>query len=194
MNVKKRWLLVAGVAAAATVLVVVALLVFGKRHKPLLLPGPTAGEHPALEQPAGTSLPVTLLFYSESSSLLIPVRAQLGTFEVREDLYSHFLDLLFKGDGRHIVPLPEGTAVQSLFFLKDAGLLVIDFNENLINLFPGGTSAELEFIYFLVDNLCFNFQEIKRVKVLVAGNEIKSLAGHLDMENAFYPNFSLIQQ
>jgi hypothetical protein len=72
-------------------------------------------------------------------------------------------------------------------------LLVLDFNDSLINDFPGGTTAELEFIYFIVDNICYNFKEIKKVKILSGGNENKTLAGHIDLEKPFFPDYNWLK-
>jgi spore germination protein GerM len=102
------------------------------------------------------------------------------------------VNLLIKGEENYISPIPEGIQLRSLYYIEDENLLVLDFNEELIVKFPAGTNTELEFIYFFVDNFCYNFKEIKKVMFLVAGNNIKSLSGHIDMEGPFYPNYGYI--
>jgi hypothetical protein len=51
----------------------------------------------------------------------------------------------------------------------------------------------LEFIYFIVDNMCYNFKEIKKIKFLSGGNENKTLAGHIDLEKPFFPDYNRIK-
>jgi hypothetical protein len=83
--------------------------------------------------------------------------------------------------------------LRGLYYLKSGEMLVLDFNDILSSSFPGGTTAELEFIYFMVDNLCYNFREIKKVKFLIGGNESKTLNGHIDLEKPFFPNFNWLK-
>ncbi len=133
---------------------------------------------------------VKLFFLSETSRLLQPVYREIEVPEIREDLYRKFVSLLLAGDAAHITPVPSDVQLRSLHFLDGGGTLLLDFTESLSASFPGGTAAELEFIYFMVDNICYNFREIKKVKFLIGGNESKSLAGHIDLERPFFPDFS----
>lgn len=68
---------------------------------------------------------------------MIPAVAEIAIPEIREEVYRRFLDLLLKRDGPRITPVPEGIDVQCVFFLAAPGMLILDFNENLINFFPG---------------------------------------------------------
>jgi hypothetical protein len=136
---------------------------------------------------------VKLFYYSETSALLQPIEREIEVPEIREELYKKFIGLLLTSGGGLIIPLPDGVQLRSVFYLPKREMLVLDFNDNLINAFPGGTAAELEFVYFIVDNICFNFQEIKKVKILSGGNENKTLAGHIDLEKPFFPDYSRIK-
>jgi hypothetical protein len=136
---------------------------------------------------------VKLFYYSESSSSLQPVYREIEVPEIREELYKKFIELLLAGNNGLIIPVPDGVQLRSIFYLPKMEMLVLDFNDNLVNAFPGGTAAELEFIYFIVDNICYNFKEIKKVKLLSGGNENKTLAGHIDLEKPFFPDFTWIK-
>ena len=72
-------------------------------------------------------------------------------------------------------------------------MIVLDFREDLLTDFPGGSRGEIEFIYFFVNNICYNFNEVEKVKFLIGGNEYKTLSGHLNIQNPFYPNYRLIR-
>ena len=102
-------------------------------------------------------------------------------------------NLLIQEQDRHLAPVPPGLRLRTLYYVETRKMLVLDFNDKLITQFPGGTTAELEFIYFIVDNICFNFDEVKMVKFLVAGNEYSTLGGHIDFENPFYPDFRYLR-
>ncbi len=138
-------------------------------------------------------LKVRLFFLTEDSPLLQPVSRDIEIPAVREELYRRFVELLIAGAPGFVAPVPEGTKLRAVHFLPAASMLALDFQDSLLGLFPGGTAAECEFVYFLVNNLCVNFPEIKKVKFLLGGNEIRTLSGHLDLERPFYPDLSLLQ-
>ena len=93
-----------------------------------------------------------------------------------------------------VATFPEQTRLQSVYYIDDKQMVVLDFNEELIINFPGGSRGEIEFVYFFVNNLCYNFKEVKKVKILVAGNEYKTLSGHLDLENPYHPNYKYFRR
>lgn len=126
-------------------------------------------------------------FFVEGSSIMRPVPQEIELTGIKEEYYRQFLQLLIDGQDGFITPFPEGVTIRSIYLIENQAMLVIDFSENLIHLFPGGSTSELEFIYFFVDNICFNFKEIKKVKLMVAGNEYHTLSGHIDIENPFIP-------
>jgi len=189
MTKKTRTILMA--AAAAVIILAAALLLLRKRP---------AGFEPELLNKATSKggaisefIKVKLFFLTEASLHLQPVLREIEVPEIREELYKKFISLLLAGDGDHITPAPGGVQLRSLFYLDKKEMLVLDFNETLSSSFPGGTAAELEFIYFMVDNICYNFREIKKVKFLIGGNESKTLAGHIDLEKPFYPDFAWLK-
>jgi len=138
-------------------------------------------------------LKLKLFFYTSGSIYMKPVSYEIQDTEFKNELYEKIINLLIRGEKNYISPVPEGLLLRSLFYIKNKKILVLDFNENLISAFPAGTTAELEFIYFIVDNLCFNFEEIKMVKFLISGNEYKTISGHIDIENPFYPDYRYLR-
>lgn len=135
-----------------------------------------------------------IFFLTEESRWMRPVQYEIERPVVREELYRKFIELLLAGKENYIVPAPEGVKLRTLFYMEKKQMLVLDFTEDLNNNFPAGTSVELEFIYFMVDNICFNFKEVKMVKFLISGNEYRVLTGHIDMENPFYPDYRFFRQ
>jgi len=121
-----------------------------------------------------------------------PVERELRLTGNKEQGYKQFVDLLFKGQPSYITPIPEGIELRSLYYVGSQKMVVLDFSEELLDRFPSGTESELEFIYFIVDNLCYNFKEIEKVKFLIAGNEFESISGHIDLEEPFYPDYKYI--
>ena len=190
MTKRTRTTLLLSVIAAAVILAVLLLT---------LLKKPAAFEPEQLSHADGREggitefIKVKVFYLTETSLAMRPVYREIEVPEIREELYRRFVSLLLAGDEGHIVPVPGGAQLRSLHYLDNKQMLVLDFNELLAASFPGGTTAELEFIYFLVDNICYNFREIKKVKFLIGGNESKTLAGHVDLEKPFFPNFDWLK-
>ena len=122
-----------------------------------------------------------------------PVEYEIESPEIKEELYKKLIDLLIRGEKDYINPIPEDLQLRSLYYLEKQHMIILDFSEELITKFPAGTASELEFIYFIVDNLCYNFKEIKKVKIMVSGNEYRTISGHIDIENPIYPNFRYLR-
>ncbi len=188
----KKTRMVLAISVAACIIILLLALVQLRKRSP--------GYEPELRNRAverGTDIAefvkVKLFYFSETSDYMQPVYREIEVPGIREELYKRFISLLLAGDNGRITPVPGGVQLRSLYFLGGKEMLVLDFNEQLGTDFPGGTTAELEFIYFMVDNLCYNFREIKKVQFLIGGNESKSLAGHIDLEKPFYPNFEWLQ-
>lgn len=135
-----------------------------------------------------------IFFLTEESRWMRPVQYEIERPVVREELYRRFIELLLTGKENYIVPVPGGVKLRTLFYMEKKQMLVLDFTEELAVNFPAGTGTELEFIYFIVDNICYNFKEVKMVKFLISGNEYRTLTGHIDMENPFYPDFKFFRQ
>jgi len=83
--------------------------------------------------------------------------------------------------------LPDATIVNSVQLSGDTA--IVDFNNELVNGLPGGSSSETTAVYSIVDTVSFNFPRIKRVKFLLDGHDAETLKGHLDLRNPIEPDF-----
>lgn len=167
-----------------------ALIIFlnSKSGAPQNNPAVITGDNTREELKAPELLKVKIFFLTEDPSYMKPVEYEIERPTTYQEIYRSFIELLLKGAENAITPVPEGTTVRSVYYLEKKQLLIIDFSEELTNRFPAGSTSELEFIYFIVNNICYNFKEIKAVKFLVSGNGIGELSGHIDMQNPFYPD------
>ena len=124
---------------------------------------------------------------------LQPLTIRVPRPGVRTELYREFLRLLLQPRDGMIMTFPEGTALRTLFYLENSKILVVDFTQELTHRFPSGSRTEMEFIRFIVNNICYNFREIQSVRFMIAGNEVKTLSGHIDLLRPFRPNFAYLQ-
>ena len=190
MNKKKIYFLI----AIAFVFFIIVLIIFFKSScysgkKDLELSKEEVQEKVEQIKP----VKVKMFFLQRNSRYMKPFSYEIGIFKTRQDLYKAFINELLKSREDCITPIPEGLKLRSVFYVKKRKILIVDFNEVLLNKFPVGTSSELEFIYYFVDNICYNFKEIEEVKFLVSGNEYKTISGHIDIENPFYPDYRYLR-
>jgi spore germination protein GerM len=178
----------------ALIFFVASLLIFLKSGKQSKRVQPAPLKHESGEELVESSvMKVKAFFFVETSRYMQPVEYEIPWSTVRKENYMKFIELLLKGKENYITPIPEGVQLRTIFLIEKQNMLVLDFTEELINNFPAGTDSELEFIYFFVNNICYNFKEVKKVKFLVAGNEYQTLSGHIDIEHPFYPNFRFLR-
>jgi spore germination protein GerM len=178
----------------ALIFFVASLLIFLKSGKQSKGVQPAPLKHESGEELVESSvMKVKAFFFVETSRYMQPVEYEIPWSTVRKENYMKFIELLLKGKENYITPIPEGVQLRTIYLIEKQNMLVLDFTEELINNFPAGTDSELEFIYFFVNNICYNFKEVKKVKFLVAGNEYQTLSGHIDIEHPFYPNFRFLK-
>jgi len=103
------------------------------------------------------------------------------------------VEALIKGPQKGLVrTIPVGTELRALYIDPDK-VAYIDLSESVKKKHPGGTNSELLTIYSLVNSLILNVSEIKRVKILIDGNEAPTLAGHIDLQFPFKAHMLLIR-
>ena len=73
-------------------------------------------------------------------------------------------------------PLPPGTSVLSI--CVEDGLATVDFSEELVTNFRGGSDNEGVLVFSIVNTLT-SFPTIERVQILVAGETVNEIGGHL---------------
>jgi len=72
---------------------------------------------------------------------------------------------------------PERVSLRGVKIAGDT--IQVDFGRELYKLHPGGTNAELVTIYSLTNTMIANMPEMRAVKILVGGEAVSSLKGHV---------------
>jgi spore germination protein GerM len=142
-------------------------------------------------EPPGKAKTITLFFLSEDDSLLHPEEREIlaGSSVVAEA--EEVVGELIRGSEKGLVnPLPPETRLRQLF-ITDEGVAYVDFSKDIMEKHPSGSSAEMGTVYAIVNTLTFNFRPIKKVFILVEGSEKETLGGHINLDQAFVPQFSL---
>ena len=95
------------------------------------------------------------------------------------------VDALIKGPQTGLIrTIPAGTELRAIYLDPD-NVCYVDLSEAVRTHHPGGGRSEMLTIYSVVNSLILNVTEIKRVKILIDGNEASTLAGHLDLQSPF---------
>jgi len=182
-------------AVLAVVLAVLVVLFFRSGNREDIR---TSAAAPAPQQkgsagPAAAGPPrkVTLFFAREEDDRLVGEEREIPSdpSPVREG--RDIIAELIKGPtGDRLATLPEGTKLGQLFITKD-GTAYVDFSSDLADKHPSGTDAETSTVFSVVNTLAFNFKNIKKVFILIDGRERETLAGHLSLQRAILPDYSL---
>jgi len=85
--------------------------------------------------------------------------------------------------------IPSGTILEDIN-IRD-GLCTVDFSSELCDNYYGGLKDEEMTVYSIVNTLT-QFSAINEVKIWVDGQEIESIAGHVDVSEAMARNDDLI--
>jgi sporulation and spore germination protein len=79
-------------------------------------------------------------------------------------------------------------AVLLAFYLLPDGTGIADFSEALASSIPSGIESEQLAVDSITRTLAANVPQVMRLKILIHGQEVETLAGHLDLTGSFVVN------
>lgn len=148
-------------------------------HLPTLPPG---------QQGAALAQKVVLL-YANDQGQLAPEAREVERCEDRSSCLRALLEELFSGPISDLEDIfPEWTTVNGVRIEGD--LAVIDLGADFVEGLVSGSAAEMLAVYGIVNTVCMNFSEIKRVQISIDGNQQAHLR-HLDLSRPLTPNTAL---
>ncbi len=80
--------------------------------------------------------------------------------------------------------LPAGASLEE-FYLLPGGVAVADFSTELSTEMPSGIQSEQMAVNSIADTLAANIPNLRRLKILIDGHEVQTLAGHVDLTGYF---------
>ena len=203
MKLSTRWLIdvkrggvrthrnVVGGVAAVVVLIGALLLVAGRQD-------PTSSGWPvdpdtSAAMPDGGPLNTAVLFYvAEDGTMLVRAAREVAFGEdtlARARIIAEAQ--LAPPPAPWISPFPEGTTLRAVY-LADGGDTFVDLSREVTLAHPGGSLDELFTVYALVNALTTNLPEITAVQILVEGQEVDTLAGHVDLRRPLALNMKWV--
>lgn len=117
----------------------------------------------------------------QAESITIPV-GDNPTVEIRTAV-----EAIIAGSRRGLTPTVDSRVKLLNVYIVER-LAVLDFSAELQTTHAGGSINELLTIYSLVNTVTGNFSDIAAVQLLVEGEEIDTLSGHVDTRHPFRAN------
>lgn len=78
--------------------------------------------------------------------------------------------------------IPDGTTVRAVY-LTSRGEAFVDLSREVVTGHRGGSLAEALTVYAIVNAMVVNLPDVSAVQILVDGQEVDTLAGHLDLRH-----------
>ncbi|SHJ40130.1 GerMN domain-containing protein [Desulfofundulus thermosubterraneus] len=156
------------------------------------VPGMEAGAGTGVTHGAGEQWKVipVVLYFSDNRGYLVAVKKEIPKTQA---IARATLQELCRGPapGSGLNPtIPPGTVLRDINIKN--GLAIVDFSRELKAKHWGGSTAELLTVYSIVNTLT-QFSSVQRVQILVEGEPLKTLAGHLDTSGPLEREASLIR-
>jgi spore germination protein GerM len=189
-NVKKRsyrrYFVIWG--ALAVLVFVVGLVVGYLKTADTQQPSPSAEESSVV-----ASREVILYFSAVGGQSLVAETRDITECQQDEDCLRDTVKALIAGSqGELAAILPAQVVLNNVSV--EGSLVNVDFSKELISAHPGGTQSELLTIYGLADTLAVNFPHLRQMRVLVDGEPVATLKGHVDLRQPINPDFSLVEE
>ncbi len=131
---------------------------------------------------------VELYFADPQGGYLQPELRQIPGCEEDRDCISALLQELIGGPQQGGLPvLPKSARVFAVELEND--LVRVNFSRHLVDLHPGGSLSELLTVYSLVNSLAENFSYLRQLQILIDGEIIPTLKGHVRIDQPIYADF-----
>ncbi len=139
---------------------------------------------------SGEPMTKAKLFWASAAndSTLAPVTVELPLSSDPVVRAKQVLNTLLAGPvDADLRTLPPDAALLEFYLLPD-GTGVADFSEALGTSIPSGIESEQLAVDSITKTLAANVPEVQRLRILIHGQEVDTLAGHLDLTGTFPVN------
>ncbi|HBO84450.1 MAG TPA: hypothetical protein DD641_05655 [Deltaproteobacteria bacterium] len=128
--------------------------------------------------PAKTKM-VSLYFSEKDGSTLNIEKREIKKGERAAEIKETVEELIKGPSGKLIPTIPLETKLLNVTI--KGGTAYIDFSSDISTRHPGGSFAEIQTVYSIVNTAAVNFPEVKNVQILISGKKAKTIAGHIDI-------------
>ena len=141
-------------------------------------------------QSSNPSQGVTLYFPSYDQGQLLSESRPLALAASDPDRIRQIVLALIEGSrfGAN-PPLPPETTVHAVFLSSD-GTAYLDLSSEAQSSPSPGIKGESLAVYSIVNSIIANISSVKSIKLLIQGQEVETLNGHVDLTNDFVADIS----
>ena len=194
----KRWAVITLIGCAAVVFAVVLFTGLSRllsRPAPgpaAVEPVPTPAAAPAT--PAVPKIKATLYFASEDGLLMVPTERDVPLAEGAVAQARSILEAQLSAEAPPplVSAIPKGAALRGIF-VSARNEVFVDLDPAIRTAHPGGAFQELMTVYTIVNAVLTNLPDLQEVQILIGGQEVDTLAGHVDLRRPLRKNESLIK-
>lgn len=143
--------------------------------------------------PAVPRIKATLFFASEDGQRLVPTEREvaLGEGIVAQARSILEAQLTAEAPAPLVSTIPKGTALRGIF-VSQRNEVFVDLEPSIRTAHPGGSFQELMTVYTIVNALLTNLPTLQEVQILIGGQEVDTLAGHVDLRRPLRKNEGLM--
>lgn len=151
---------------------------------PVATPG-----NPVEDKVAAGERTEVVLYFAGADGCLVPVKREVP--KVPGIARKAIEELCLGPDSEGLLAtIPQGT--QLLDINIHDNLCTVDFSEELAKNHPGGSSGELLTVYSIVNTLT-QFPTVEKVIIRIGGENVQTLAGHLDLSIPLERNSDILK-
>lgn len=190
----RSWLL-AGLGAAVVLAAIYFPVLRRRLKKEAKIQAPSAEQarreltQAVTKNPSDPTVKVQIFWASsEDESSLAPLTVDLAISSDPVLRSKQVINTLLAGPvDSDLRTLPPDAALLAFYLLPD-GTGIADFSETLATSTPSGILSEQLAIDSIARTLEANVPQVKRLKILIHGQEVDTLAGHVDLTQLFIVN------
>jgi hypothetical protein len=197
---RAQWVTIAATVVAMIVFAFVLMTALSR-----LLSTPTPADDAAPVAAAVPGAPIApaavprikavLYFASEDGLRLVPVENEVALAEgvVAQARSIVEAQLAAAAPAPLVSTIPKGAALRGIF-VSQRNEAFVDLDPSIRTAHPGGTLQELMTVYTIVNALLTNLPNLQDVQILIGGQEVDTLAGHVDLRRPLRKNEGLINE
>jgi hypothetical protein len=154
----------------------------------------TTSDVAAVEPAIVRHITATLFYGATDGQALVPIQREIafaeGLVPQGREIVTAQLE---SAPAPYLTVIPRGTTLRA-FYVTERRDAFVDLSGQIASAHPGGSSAERLTVYAVVNALTANLPTIRRVQLLVNGQEVDTLAGHIDLRNPLEADTSIVRR
>lgn len=194
----RQWLTIVTIALAAVgfayvLMTALSRLLSTPTTDPIVADAPAPPAPKAPEAPQAPRIKATLFFASEDGRRLVPTETEVPLAEgvVAQARAIVLAQLAATPPAPLVSTIPAGSTLRGIF-VSERNEAFVDFDTSIRTAHPGGLLQEMMTVYTIVNALLTNLPTLQEVQILVNGQEVDTLAGHVDLRRPLRKNEALI--